>query len=291
MYLPITPQPSNARAWVAAATAVQDAGGEAHNVIIDVADPVAEDSTDTAIIQVVDRYLRGHNTYSIATVANTIFPESTLRRYGPVDFYDAYHQRVLPRTKRITRDWGRYFERLTKWTKIRNGQISTINPLQDLITFMQAQIAGQRTYRNVYEMAIYDPTRDAGKVSNRQCLSFLSFKLMSDHQLLLTAVYRNHAYISRGLGNFIGLGRLQAFVAQQCGAKVGSLTCVSTHAEIDNFKNNRMGTTEGWSKREADELESVLLGECFVPQIPLMKIHDYGTALCFLQLSKHRIAL
>jgi len=254
MYLPIPPQPSNARAWVAAAAAVQDAAGEAHNVIIDIADPVAEDATDAAIIQVVDRYLRGHNTHSIATVANTIFPESTLRRYGPVDFYDAYHQRVLPRMKRITRDWGRYFERLTKWAKIRNGQISTINPLQDLITFMQAQIAGQRTYRNVYEMTIYDPARDAQKISNRQCLSFLSFKLMTDRQLLLTAIYRNHAYISRGLGNLIGLGRLQAFVAQQSDASVGSLTCVSTHAEIDHFKNNRNGVTEGWSKREAAEL-------------------------------------
>jgi thymidylate synthase len=254
MYLPISPQPSNARAWVAAITAVQDAGGEAHNVIIDIADPVGEDAADTAIIQAVDRYLRGHNTYSIATVANTIFPESILRRYGPVDFYNAYHERVLPRMKRITRDWGRYFERLTKWTKVRNGQISTINPLQDLITFMHAQIAGQRTYRNVYEMTIYDPTRDACKISNRQCLSFLSFKLMSDHQLLLTAVYRNHAYISRGLGNFIGLGRLQAFVAEQSGARVGSLTCVSTHAEIDDFKNHRNGVTEGWSKREAAEL-------------------------------------
>jgi len=119
---------------------------------------------------------------------------------------------------------------------------------------MQAHIAGDRTYRNVYEMTIYDPTRDAGKISNRQCLSFLSFKLTPDHRLLLTAVYRNHAYISRGLGNFIGLGRLQAFMAQQSGATLGSLTCVSTHAEIDHFRNNRNGTIDGWSKREGDEL-------------------------------------
>jgi hypothetical protein len=89
MYVPIDPQPSSARAWVAAASAVKALGGEAYNVIIDIADPVIEDATDTAIIQEVDRYLRAHNTYSVATVANTIFPESTLRRYGPVDFYAA----------------------------------------------------------------------------------------------------------------------------------------------------------------------------------------------------------
>jgi thymidylate synthase len=253
MYVPIDPQPSSARAWVAAALAVKAEGGEAYNVVIDIADPVVEDTTDTTIIQEVDAYLRAHNTYSVTTVANTIFPESTLRRYGPVDFYAAYRE-LFPRMKRITRDWGRYFDRLTNWTKVRNGQITTINPLQELITFMQAQIGGSRTYRNVYEMTIYDPTRDAGKIANRQCLSFLSFKLTPDHRLLLTAVYRNHTYIARGLGNFIGLGRLQAFVAQRCGAALGSLTCVSTHAEIDYFRTNRNGIFEGWTKREADDL-------------------------------------
>jgi thymidylate synthase len=119
---------------------------------------------------------------------------------------------------------------------------------------MQAQIGGGRTYRNVYEMTIYDPTRDASKISNRQCLSFLSFKLTPDHRLLLRAVYRNQTYIARGLGNLIGLGRLQAFVAQQSGATLGSLTCVSTHAEIDHSRTNRNGVTEGWTKREADDL-------------------------------------
>jgi hypothetical protein len=193
---------------------------------------------------------------------NTIFPESTLRRYGPVDFYAAYRERVYPRMKRITRDWGRYFDRLTNWTKVRNGQITTINPLHELITFMAGQIGGGRTYRNVYEMTIYDPTRDAGKISNRQCLSFLSFKLTSEHRLLLTAVYRNHTYIARGLGNFIGLGRLQAFVAQQSGATLGSLTCFSTHAEIDHFRTNRNGIIEGWTKREADDL--IARCECLI---------------------------
>jgi thymidylate synthase len=245
MYLPISSQPSSARAWVVASAAVHAAGGEAYNVVIDIENPLAEDTADTAIIRAVDQYLRDHDAYSISTVANTIFPEATLRRYGPVAFYDAYHERVFPRMKRMTRDWGRYFDRLTRWTKVRSGEITTINPLQDLITFMQRQIGRGRTYRNVYEMTIYDPTRDAGKPSNRQCLSFLSFKLTADNRLLLTAIYRNHTYISRGLGNFIGLGRLQAFVADQSGATLGSLTCVSTHAQID---------VDGWSKREAGEL-------------------------------------
>jgi thymidylate synthase len=254
MYMPIPTQPSNAKAWVAAAAAVQAAGGEAYNVIIDIADPIAEDTVDEEIIKAVDDFLRAHNGFSVASVANTIFPQSLLQRHGPNDFYAVYHDRVLPRMKEMTHDWGRYFERLTKWRKIQGQETIIINPLLDLITFMRNQIVANRTYKNVYEMTIYDPTRDAGKVSNQQCLSFLSFKLTNDNHLCLTAVYRNHTYIARGLGNFIGLGRLQAFVADQAGATLGSLTCVSTHAEIDHHRKERDGTAEGWTKREAGEL-------------------------------------
>jgi hypothetical protein len=39
MYMPIPPQHTNAQAWLAAASAVQDAGGESYNVVIDIADP------------------------------------------------------------------------------------------------------------------------------------------------------------------------------------------------------------------------------------------------------------
>jgi thymidylate synthase len=254
MYLPIAPQPTSAHAWLAAASAVQANGGEAYNVIVDIADPIVEGPTDVAIIKAVDAFLREHNANSLSGVANTIFPQETYYRHGPDDFYGVYRKRLLPRMKKITRDWGRYFDRLTEWKKIQGSKITTINPLDDLVRFMRGQIESDRTYRNVYEMTIYDPTRDAGKVSNRQCMSFLSFKLDHDNRLMLTVLYRNHAYIARGLGNFIGLGRLQKFVADQCGATVGSLTCVSTHAEIDCGRNNREGCVAGWTGSEANSL-------------------------------------
>jgi thymidylate synthase len=156
--------------------------------------------------------------------------------------------------KQMTHDWGRYFERMTAWKKVKGREVTTINPLDDLVRFMRTQIASDRTYRNPYEMTIYDPARDAGKVSNRQCLSFLSFKLTHDNELLLTVMYRNHAYVARGLGNFLGLGRLQVFVATQSGAKLGSLTCISTHAEIDAGKKTHDGVVQGWTVAEANAL-------------------------------------
>ena len=68
-----------------------------------------------------------------------------------------------------------------------------------------------------------------------QCLSFLSFHVVpgTPRTLLLTAQYRNHYYIEKLLGNLIGLGRLMGFVAAETNSKVGSLTVLSTHAQID----------------------------------------------------------
>ena len=253
MYTPIPSQATNAQAWLAAAAAVQDAGGEAYNVVIDIADPVTISPTDHAILTTVDGFLRSHHANTISSVANTIFPQALLDRHGADGLYAAY-EGVLPRMKQMTRDWGRYFERMTSWKKVKGQNITVINPLDDLIRFMKAQVASDRTYRNTYEMTIYDPTRDAGKVSNRQCLSFLSFKLTDDKALLLTVMYRNHHYIARGLGNFVGLGRLQAFIAAQSGASLGSLTCMSTHAEIDAGKKSHNGVVQGWSIGEANDL-------------------------------------
>lgn len=254
MYTPIAPQPTNAQAWLAAAAAVQDAGGDAHNVVIDIADPSAIAGKDEAILQTVDQFLREHNVNTVTGVANTIFPQGLLDRHGADGLYDAYNGKVLPRMKQMTRDWGRYFERMTAWKKLKGKKVEIINPLDDLVRFMRDQIVSDRTYRNAYEMTIYDPARDAGKVSNRQCLSFLSFKLTHDKALLLTVMYRNHAYVARGLGNFVGLGRLQAFVAAQSGATLGSLTCISTHAEIDAGKKMSNGVTQGWTTSEANAL-------------------------------------
>ena len=181
----------------------------------------------------VDRFLRRNDHWSIETVANTIFPQAIFDRHGSPAFYDIYLDKIYPRIKRSQGDWGRYFERMISFPMKKQGR--AINPLKDIVEKMRRQVTSDRCFKNVYEMTIYDPIRDAGPVMNRQCLSFLSFKLTDEpaRQLLLTAVYRNHYYLERLLGNLIGLGRLMKFVADEAGVAVGDLTIVSTHAEID----------------------------------------------------------
>ena len=117
------------------------------------------------------------------------------------------------------------------------------NPLQCMIEKMNDRSAIGR-YKAAYELASLRSTARWQDVRGGQCLSFLSFKLHPASGLLLTAMYRNHTISPGCLGNLIGLGRLQRFVAKQAGLKLGSLTVVSTHAEMD---------TEGWGIKDAGD--------------------------------------
>src|SRR5438128_2561186 len=93
MVLPIPTQPTCARAWVAAASAVFDPA-EAYNVVIDVDDPVKFDDCDNAVIALVDRFLRNRDLRPISTIINTIFPDALYHKYGSPRFYEEYHTQV-----------------------------------------------------------------------------------------------------------------------------------------------------------------------------------------------------
>ncbi len=250
MYLAIPSQKTCAAAWLSAVTTVDaQQDHEAYNVVIDIADPLKESPSDTQIIDRVNAFLEAHESPPLQTVANTIFPYSTYKRHGAPKLYEVYLKSIYPKVKH--RDWGRYFERMIN---CQTGG-KTINPLAELITKLRHQIhGGGKVFHNIYEMSIYDPAldiriydpgRDANRLRNRQCLSFLSFKLNGKKELSVTAVYRNHSYIARLLGNMIGLGRLLEFVALETGAGMGALTIVSTHATVD---------TDLWRRVELSDL-------------------------------------
>lgn len=226
-------QPNCIETWREAVRAVDEAPGhEAHNVVLTVADPTSGGDLNDGRVAVVDRFLRGHDK-SVRTIANTIFPQALYNRHGAPEFFEAFHERVLP-TVRKKECWsGYYFERMSYWP-----QAPRDNPLWDIVTRMRTVTA-----MNKYELALFDPARDVDKSPyGGQCLSFLSFKRLpgARKKVALTAFYRNHYYVEKLLGNLIGLGQLMAFVAKETDQDVGPLTILSSHATID-LPDTRIG--------------------------------------------------
>ena len=50
------------------------------------------------------------------------------------------------------------------------------------------------------------------------------------------ALYRNHDFFQKALGNYIGLGQLLGFLAECAGLDVGKLYVISGHAYCDHKK-------------------------------------------------------
>jgi thymidylate synthase len=230
------------KAWVEACQSIIATKDEGYNVVIDVVDAVHHDGKDDEVITLVNDFLSDHDANPIVTVANTIFPQSLYDEYGASRMVEEYRKDF----DKFAHDggyWGQYFDRMTRFEDPEDGEI---DPLQELIEKMKGNEDRNTRYKAAYELTIYNPATDRKRHYGGPCLSYLSFKRHPDDGLLLTAVYRNHFYVSRLLGNLIGLGQLQAFVAKEAGVPVGSLTVVSTHAEMD---------TEGsWGIVEARKL-------------------------------------
>jgi thymidylate synthase len=193
------------------------------------------------VVAEVDAFFENHDTKRIETVANTIFPEALYRRYGAPAFFERFRDNVLPKVRsRGKKSWsGYYLERKMQLPQLEG---EPINQLTEIIGRLKDPNVRAL---NKFELSVFDPTRDVdGSPYGGQCLSFASFKLIGDgneRRLALTAMYRNHYYIEKLLGNLIGLGRLLQFVGEESGIAAGSLTVLSTHATVDvkNGKWNR----------------------------------------------------
>lgn len=235
MYLPIPTQPDCASAWREAVRAVDlQAGHAAYNVIIDVDNPIKNATLADSRIATLDEFLSDCDK-SIETVANTIFPAGLYRRYGAPDFFDVFRNNVLKKVRRNDRWSGYYFERMIQYPA------PTGVPPNQLWNIVERLRNEDVRALNKFELSLFDPIRDVDNSPyGGQCLSFLSFKIKpaQERTLILTAMYRNHFYVEKLLGNLIGLGRLMEFVAKEAGLKVGPLTVISTHAEIDQPNRN-----------------------------------------------------
>lgn len=244
MYLPIPSQPDCVSAWLEATKTVdKQSGHEAHNVILDVADPTARARLADPSVTVVNEFLSDWGQKPIETVANTIFPSSLYNRFGAPAFFDRFRENVLPRVSRSGKWSGYYFERMMQ---LPQPDGDPLNQLWDIVERIRDP---KVSALNKFELSVFDPSRDVDKSPyGGQCLSFASLKIVgrgNDRKLAMTAMYRNHFYIEKLLGNLIGLGRLMAFIGKEASIAVGPLTIVSTHAKIDQPRNSAGAATRG----------------------------------------------
>lgn len=220
-------------AWLKASHYLDQVGGKSYNLIVQVLNPVDEEiRIRTAVNEKFQRYP------SIETVASTIFPRGLWDPNAPREVFYKRFNNCYPSIRKIkSNNTGTYFGRLVNW-KYEHPDIKE-NQLENTIQNIQMRTQMSNRSEDTYEMIIYDPPKDYNKARGFPCMSCISIGV-KENKLNMTATYRNQLFIQKGYGNYLGLGRLLHFITVQTGYDLGILTCIATHAELENGHKNLM---------------------------------------------------
>ena len=242
-------------AWVEALDRLLAGDGEAVNLTVAIADPTTE---VPAIRSVVDAFIDGRrrarpkSVERVSTVANTIFPQSLyIERLGEGAEEHLYElERRSRGVSHVRNRQGTYFERMVgvaarEAEKGPTGQdLQPVGPGRCPPAVGSASRDDQRG--NQFEIGLTTPADEAIAVPivvpgrDRQtmgfpCLSHVSLSLQKG-VVHMTAIYRNHEFIKRGMATTSALDGCCDFVAQQSGWPSGELTCVSASASARNWR-------------------------------------------------------
>src|SRR5262249_7683997 len=155
------------------------------------------------------------------------FPLDEYLHGGAKGVFEGYPPKIRAIQKaRADGNWGCYAYRILRQKDV-TGDI--FNPLEKVVD----KIKKHSKYCASFELGqgrpieedipIYDAATDRKRLYGGPCLSHVSIKV-HDGMVRFNATYRSHYYVRRLLGNLVGLGRLQYFVARETNLKVGGLT-------------------------------------------------------------------
>jgi len=205
--------------WKAVVESLLGGSREASNLLIVISDPCG----------VSDEWLYRYNPRSVGAgydsirdVANTIFPLRTYENAASRDQFYARYCRALARRRHLHPGvWGTYFHRLIDFGT------SHVNQLERAISAMRAW---ERNHKSVVVLHTSSAETDGIRTRGGPCLQYVQLNCPDPGTVDIVAVYRNHDYFNKALGNFIGLARLLRFVCEAIAREPGSLTCHSVHA-------------------------------------------------------------
>jgi hypothetical protein len=229
------------------------------HLITRISDPVTE---EPRIRAAADALLRDLDLDPADTVANTIFPARlAAASAGPEELAQRY-RRMYPTVRRLHKSnrKGTYFGRIVAHPAADGER----DQFADLIHRLNTELRTRGPKSARYEMSITGPgdlaesaeecpaeeLSDGGPVhiyaAGRDtspmgfpCLSFCSFQLDGD-SLHMVAQYRYQYLISRGYGNYLGLGQLLAYVCATVGLSPGQLTIIAGAAAVDSAARYRI---------------------------------------------------
>ncbi len=212
-----------AKAWALGVKAIRDNHGPIS--------PLVTEITDPCTVEV--EWWKSLSPRTISASENTL--HAVVEMVGPDEltmpglsrqqvFQRAWTKfdRCRSRGIRLSNWHDTYFERLTR------GEDGS-NRIDEVIEKMNTW--GGRRVAPYYAHTVSNSTGGIVPIGS-PCLQYVQFVQRADSMLDMFALYRNHDFFLKALGNFVGLGRLLSFVARETEQTVGKLTCISVNAYL-----------------------------------------------------------
>jgi len=224
-------------AWLRAVEHLVDCSSERFNLMVSIRNPT---QTELTIHTAYEQLLSNHGLLTLKQVKYTIFPYSLYVQVNkdPDRLFERYNRvgGVYDRLRRrYTRKfgWGSYFRRMTYYPMLDEyGNTRIVNQLGEIIQMLQDRT---RVYKAAYTISLQIPGTNGRRIMGGPCLNYLALQLTSPRVLNALAVYRNHDFIQRAYGNYLGLGYVMEFICDQTGYSMGKLNCLSSHASVANI--------------------------------------------------------
>jgi len=254
--------PTSSQAWLASVKLLLGSQDKTIlNLVVGIQDPISLSREDRRIVEVVNSFLTEHDCLPVVTVMNTIFPGGFYKQGGAQAVFDEF-----PKAYQFSREkWGTYAGRMFSPIGGKAGAKSRIQVIIDKL-----KTTGPKM-RAAYEVDVLDSSydedlslycaeSDSRMHRGQPCLAHISFKLHGGDTISLTAFYRSQYYVTKGLGNFLGLGQLLLFVATEAGLKPGALIVHASMALIDpEWKTEDINGMVTIADQESHKLPELLL--------------------------------
>lgn len=217
-----------------AASQLLNGGGEAIGLHVQILEPLSDHSMQ--LVESLDTKLEEAERIPCRHVATTIFPDGLWRgatkRGGPERLFDRYnceggfYDRLAKRRQATDHhDWGTYFQRLSSPSFGSGG-----------VCQLKAAINALRDWKNKPRGAVHLHTAtsaDSIRPRGGPCLQIVTLHAQpsgGSHQLCACALYRNHDFFEKALGNYLGLCNLLRFLSDATRMEAGELHIISGHA-------------------------------------------------------------
>lgn len=237
------------RAWIAACNALDrkdNPSRTALHTVVRITDPTTDDADFRTEL---DRLRTAKRHEPIETVASTLFPATLAGRVNDHTELVTRYRAMYPRLKRYPGNaHGTYFGRLVAYPSAKKTEIDQVGNIISRLR-KQASIKGPMTAAYEADLAhpadgeppaellVHAADRD-NLYRGFPCLSHCSFQLDRDGHVHAAVLYRSHYMFERAYGNYLGLGRLLAYIAERADLAAGTLTVMAGHAHLDGPINS-----------------------------------------------------